>query len=137
MNQYDKFSEEAKKQLDILASEIRDSLAKEALNESLGSRGEPIEVTAADVRTAADRIIRRTSDEPLGIRVYFLFLRVLGAVLLLLIPIAVFMLESDEFVIAMLFLFGSFMLMMPQVAKKTKRIMRIQGKEKMQQNRTK
>ena len=57
----DFFSNEAEKQLQAKLTVIEELIIKEAVNEALSSRGEPIEVTASDVKSATERVINKDS----------------------------------------------------------------------------
>lgn len=58
MNKNEIFTEEAKKVLLEEAQRIAKELEQEAISEALRSRGEPVEVTASDVRKARVRFVR-------------------------------------------------------------------------------
>ena len=59
----DNFSAEAKRELTTCLSKIEELLIEEAKNESLSSRGEPLEITAADVKSVADKVMLNTPSK--------------------------------------------------------------------------
>ncbi len=63
MESKDLFTSEARRLLERESERIASELEEEAFNEALRSRGEPVEVTASDVRKAASRFVKR--DVPL------------------------------------------------------------------------
>jgi hypothetical protein len=56
-------SEKAETELNRILHEIESTLIEAAKNESLVSRGEPIEITARDVDTAYKKLLTKSSPE--------------------------------------------------------------------------
>ncbi len=83
MAKIDLFTEEAKQAITTETQSLSEELIEEATNEALAARGEPIEVTASDVRRARARIVRVQQSPKLSSNFLWQIYAVMGGLIAL------------------------------------------------------